>query len=232
MRAKNYIKGLMVLCLIPLLLANKNCDRSTTWGEKYFTKWESDHVDIDAETRCIDCHDDITSPKVKPKNHDLSWVREHGSFSGQKAGFKNENVCYQCHTEAQCTSCHMQEEPDNHTEFWRERGHGVSVSLDRSKCTTCHVTTEFCERCHNSVQPRSHNAAWGNSTNIHCNNCHFPVNAIGSQECNVCHKSTPSHNSTPNMPSNALHFVGANCRDCHRPLRHPDNGSECTSCHR
>src|SRR3990167_3541695 len=68
---------LLIFLVLPFLLANEKCERSTTWGNKYFSKWESDHVDIDKETRCIDCHDDITSQKVKPKNH-LDTVRWMG----------------------------------------------------------------------------------------------------------------------------------------------------------
>ncbi|OGQ07521.1 MAG: hypothetical protein A3G32_01195 [Deltaproteobacteria bacterium RIFCSPLOWO2_12_FULL_40_28] len=222
---------LLVIILTPFLLANQSCERSTTWGEKYFTKWESDHVDIDKDTKCIDCHDDIKNTKVKPLNHDATWKREHGKFESQRYGFKNENVCSLCHTEAQCTKCHQQEAPQQHTEFWKQRGHGVFVGLDRSSCMTCHNDAQFCERCHRLTEPRSHTAGWGATTNRHCNSCHFPLTAAGGQQCAVCHAGTPSHNSTPSQPSDALHVTGANCAGCHTSLRHPDNGMACTICH-
>lgn len=229
--SKPILKLLLAVILVPLLLANKDCERSATWGEKYFGKWEGDHVDIDKDTKCIDCHDDIKSPKVKPLNHDISWIHEHGDLAQQKFGFKTGNTCYLCHAEAQCTSCHQQEMPRSHTEYWKQRGHGAFVGIDRSSCMTCHKSVDFCERCHSSTTPISHNAAWGAAANRHCFGCHFPLASAGAQECAVCHTGTPSHDATPAMPDNALHFLGADCRDCHRPLRHPDNGMACTACH-
>ena len=224
---------LLIFLVLPFLLANEKCERSTTWGNKYFSKWESDHVDIDKETRCIDCHDDITSQKVKPKNHldTVRWMGEHGDYSSMKYGYKSESVCYLCHAESQCTSCHQQDEPRSHNQFWKQKGHGVMVSLNRSECKTCHQDAEFCEKCHASTKPVSHVASWGSPANNHCTSCHFPLNSVGAQECAVCHKATPSHDNTPTQPNNALHAPGANCRDCHNQLRHPDNGATCTSCH-
>ena len=231
MNPKRIITLLWVTSLVPFLLANKGCERSTTWGEEYFSEWESDHVDIDKDSKCVDCHDDITTKKVKPKNHDATWIREHGKFESQKYGFKNENVCSLCHAEAQCTSCHQQAEPDGHTEFWKQRGHGAFMGLDRSKCLTCHKDTQFCESCHSTTAPIKHSAGWGSPSNRHCTNCHFPIGSAGAQECAVCHTGTPSHNLTPAQPDNSLHFASANCRDCHSPVRHPDNGMKCTVCH-
>lgn len=222
---------LLASLLAPFLLANRSCERSTTWGEKYFSKWEEDHVDIDKDSKCIDCHDDIKTTKVKPLNHDETWIKEHGKLGSKKQGFKNENVCALCHAEAQCTSCHQQEEPAQHTEFWKQRGHGAFVGLDRSSCMTCHQEAQFCERCHSQTSPVNHSAAWGTPTNLHCANCHFPVNSAGAQNCKACHSSTPSHDATPPQPDNALHVSGADCRGCHTPLGHPDNGAACTLCH-
>ncbi len=232
MKIKHLHHILLTVLMLPLLLANKDCERSTTWGNKYFTKWEEDHVDIDKDSKCIDCHDNITSKKVKPKNHDeTTWPKEHGDYGQMKYGYKSENVCYLCHAESQCTSCHQQEAPQSHNEFWKQKGHGAFVGLDRNSCKTCHQDTEFCERCHTSTRPVSHTASWGTTGNNHCNSCHFPLTAVGTQECAVCHKATPSHDLTPAMPNNGLHVTGANCRSCHNPLRHPDNGATCTSCH-
>lgn len=231
MKVRQIKNILMIVLLMPLLLANKECERSTTWGKKYFSEWEEDHVDIDEDSKCIDCHDDIKTKKVRPSNHNQNWLTEHGGFSQQKFGFKQENVCSLCHAEAQCTGCHQQEEPRAHTEYWKNRGHGIFVSLDRSACMVCHKEVSFCERCHDSTRPASHNAIWGTPSNLHCQSCHFPVNSAGAQECAVCHQTTPSHISTPQTPNNALHVTGADCRDCHKPLRHPDNGMDCTVCH-
>ena len=105
------------------------------------------------------------------------------------------------------------------------------VSLDRNRCMSCHQQVDFCERCHSETRPTSHLASFGAPLNLHCNNCHFPINSAGAQECAVCHRDTPSHAAAPAQPDNALHAAGANCRSCHTPLGHPDNGMACTTCH-
>lgn len=230
MKAKQILSVLLVVLVLPLLLANKSCERSTTWGPKEFSEWEADHSSFDKDTACVDCHDGRTTDS-KPKSHDVSWLRTHGQFSNLKYGFQGESVCIRCHTESTCTKCHMQEEPQNHTEFWKERGHGSMANMNRSSCMSCHKSADFCERCHSSVAPVNHSAAWGSSANRHCLNCHFPLASAGAQECAVCHQSTPSHDNTPARPNNALHLPTANCRDCHSPMRHPDNGMNCTDCH-
>lgn len=186
---------LLLALMIPFLLAAKNWDRSTTWGqEKIYGEWEGDHPDVDAETRCVDCHDGIASQKVKPSSHyKITWKRQHGSYSQKKFGFNKGNVCNQCHSEMECVKCHQQEEPANHTEFWKIRGHGAFVALDRSRCISCHKGVDFCERCHSGTRPRSHNALWAGSANQHCQNCHLPVSSTEAQQCYVCHKSTPTH---------------------------------------
>jgi hypothetical protein len=222
---------LVLMGLVPLLLANRSCERSTTWGDEYFSEWESDHVEIDKDSKCVDCHDDVTSKKVKPSNHDATWIREHGGFEAKKYSYKNENVCSLCHAESQCTSCHQQQAPAQHTEFWKQRGHGIFTGLDRSKCMTCHKDVQFCESCHSVTAPVKHTAGFGAPSNRHCNDCHYPLGSAGAQECAVCHESTPSHALTPAQPNNPLHVTGADCRLCHSPVRHPDNGMSCTTCH-
>jgi hypothetical protein len=140
-------------------------------------------------------------------------------------------MCYFCHQEGDCAQCHLQEAPLNHTAFWRLKGHAVSTSLDRSRCATCHASVDFCERCHAETKPMNHIAAWGTPRDNHCLSCHFPLASVGAQTCAVCHTGTPSHQATPSQPNNALHLAGADCRSCHTPLRHQDNGMACTSCH-
>ena len=50
MRAKQNIGFILIAILIPFMLANKSCERSTTWGPKFVTKWEEDHALIDEKT--------------------------------------------------------------------------------------------------------------------------------------------------------------------------------------
>jgi hypothetical protein len=213
------IVGFLVLMIIPLL-GNKACEKAASF----------EHPVVPKETECKECHEDGRDAKTKPAGHDLAWERDHGKFI-QRYGFKPQTNCTLCHTESQCTTCHQQEKPKDHNEFWRLKSHGLAVGLDRSQCYTCHRGPDFCQRCHAQTQPLDHSAAWGAPSNRHCLNCHFPLTSAGAERCAVCHTGTPSHSSAPNQPANALHVTGANCRSCHSPLRHPDNGMSCTVCH-
>jgi len=217
------MKILIVLIFsIPFLMGNKGCEKVSTF----------EHPEIPAGTECAACHDDGRTRETKPAWHDLAWSRNHGQYI-RKFGFKadNKSTCTLCHAESQCTSCHQQEKPRNHNEFWRLKGHGLAVGLDRSRCFACHRGADFCERCHAQTQPLDHTALWGAPGNRHCLNCHLPITSAGAQRCSSCHTGTPSHASAPAQPANALHTPGANCLNCHSPLRHPDNGTSCAVCH-
>ena len=120
--------------------------------------------------------------------------------------------------------------PRNHTNYWRQRGHGLTAQLDRMSCATCH-RTDACERCHQEVLPRSHRGMWGGGQNTHCLSCHFPVETQGN--CVTCHKATPGHLGAAPLPPN--HNPAMNCRLCHGNgvrLPHFDPGTACTACHR
>lgn len=194
MQIRRIRPALILLLMLPLWLANQKCDRSTTFGkETMYAEWESDHRDIEEDSTCSDCHDGRT-PKSKPKSHlKMDWTRKHGKYANMKYGFNNDNVCYLCHTESECSKCHMQQAPLNHTEFWKRRGHGAFVGIDRSACMACHKSPDFCERCHSSSKPSSHDATWAGTVNRHCQNCHLPITSSSAQNCYVCHKETPSH---------------------------------------
>ena len=173
------------LFLLPFLFGNKGCDKTFTWGDinkDVVAKWEDDHKDMDRDTKCSDCHDAIKNKNSRPKSHDVVWEREHGKYAQLKFGFRDENVCRLCHTDSTCTQCHQIEEPQNHTMFWKLRGHGVSVGLNRSTCAVCHAGTDFCERCHSETKPTNHIASWGNTTNNHCMSCHFPITSAGDRK--------------------------------------------------
>ncbi len=205
--------------LIPVLLGGKGCETGSSYQ----------HPPLQKGQACADCHDDGRTTETKPKGHSLDWERVHGQWI-QQNGLKSNSTCVICHKESWCTSCHQINKPRNHNEFWKLKGHGLMVGLDRSRCYACH-RTDFCERCHANTTPMDHNAAWGPPADRHCLNCHFPLASVGAQRCAVCHTSAGIHASTPKQPNNSLHSPGANCRDCHRPLHHPDNGMNCTVCH-
>ena len=216
------MKKLTLILLVPFFLANKGCEKPSAF----------EHPPVEKGMECSSCHDDGRTRATKPVWHDIAWARNHGQ-QVRRFNFKpdSKTTCYLCHTESTCTSCHKQEKPRNHNEFWRLKGHGLAVGLDRSRCFVCHRGEDFCQRCHSQTQPQDHTALWGAPSDQHCLSCHFPVASAGAQRCAACHASTPSHTATPARPANSLHGASANCRDCHRPLRHPDNGAACTSCH-
>lgn len=216
---KKYTVHMLLLIALPLVLANKECKRETFF----------EHPKMPENTQCKDCHEDGRSKDVRPAGHGIEWEMQHGSII-RKYGFKMEGTCVLCHSESACSSCHQQQKPRDHNLYWRIKGHRLSVGLNRSRCVTCH-TVDFCERCHSQTKPVDHNIAFGAPSNRHCLTCHYPLNSAGAQGCAVCHKATPSHAGTPRQPANSIHQIGANCRDCHRPLRHADNAMACQSCH-
>ena len=216
---KNSFFILMIFLCLPLILSNKECNKKNSFN----------HPPIEKGVACKDCHEDGRTKDTMPKWHDLAWKRDHGKNIKQN-GFRPEGVCYLCHTESTCTACHQEVKPKDHTQFWRLKGHGLTVGMDRSRCYACH-RPDFCERCHSQTRPQDHSAGFSAPSNRHCYVCHYPLSSAGGQRCGVCHTQTPAHSRTPRQPSNSLHLPGANCRSCHSPLRHPDNGTSCTICH-
>ena len=212
-------KIIPLLLLSPFLLGNRGCEKRAAF----------DHPVLEKGAVCADCHDDGRSPKVAPPGHNITWEKEHGSWM-RRYGMKSESTCMMCHQESHCTSCHQTEAPKNHNEFWKLKGHGVAMGLNRGQCSTCHQT-DFCERCHEATQPLDHNAAWGRPTNRHCLECHYPITSAGASRCSVCHRNLPAHDGAPPQPATPPHVAGADCRGCHVPLKHIDNGMTCATCH-
>jgi hypothetical protein len=173
---------------------------------------------------CAVCHREIRKD-APPPSHQLGWKRFLGQ-AARDAGPSMANRCSLCHTEASCSSCHREEAPASHTRFWKERGHGVVVGIDRSACATCH-RSDFCDRCHRETAPRTHVGAWGAPRDSHCYSCHGLARGTG---CGMCHRGAPSHGAAEPKPS--WHNAGMNCRSCHYPVPHADNGMDCNACHR
>ena len=185
------------------------------------------HEGLGVSRECKTCHAQA-GPDWKPANHELQWDKMHGhAVRAELEGPAND--CALCHTEQTCTACHRDEAPQNHTNFWRVKAHGVAAVMDRENCATCHESS-FCESCHESTEPISHNGAWGNPMDTHCISCHVPLQG---ENCYVCHKSASSHSDAPQQPAN--HIPGMDCRSCHgvnAPLPHVDNGDACNVCHK
>lgn len=174
---------------------------------------------------CAVCHETIRRD-IAPASHRLNWLGVHGQHV--RSDRRTRSDCNLCHTEDQCSSCHQEMAPRTHTNFWRQRGHGVATSIDRDDCRTCHQV-DFCDRCHQDTAPRSHTGSFASSLQTHCLGCHTP---LSGEPCLVCHKGTPSHFDA-DLPLD--HNPGMNCRQCHGAgvaFRHVDNGDTCVACHR
>jgi hypothetical protein len=184
------------------------------------------HANLGVANECSTCHSEIREDRP-PSTHDLHWQETHGMVF--RAGSRlTANRCDMCHLEQDCNSCHFQVAPDNHTNYWRRRGHGITARADRQDCRTCH-RTDSCDACHQEVLPQNHTAMWGSALNRHCLSCHIATTDGG---CFVCHTGTPSHSLGAPQPPD--HSPGMNCLQCHgisAPLPHVHKGEDCTICH-
>lgn len=180
-----------------------------------------------AKMECLACHTTIDKSR-KPENHFQLWTKLHGACARQGGEVATSNNCSLCHQQNSCTTCHQTVPPQDHTNFWRHKAHGISAGLDRARCSTCH-TSDSCSSCHKVTAPLSHTAGWNAPRSGHCTGCHLPVQSSGS--CAVCHKGTPGHASSPPKP--VWHSAAMNCTACHgATLKHPNNGDNCNACHR
>lgn len=184
------------------------------------------HVNLSIENECSTCHAEIREDRP-PSTHHLAWDQVHGHVF--RAGSRlTVNRCDLCHMEQDCNSCHLEVPPDNHTNHWRRRGHGITARMDRQNCFVCH-RTDSCDACHREVEPLNHGATWGSPMNRHCLSCHIATMDAG---CFVCHSGTPSHALGAPQPPD--HAPGMNCLQCHgisAPLPHVHKGEDCTICH-
>lgn len=189
------------------------------------------HADRGTANECATCHTEIREDRP-PATHEQNWKRMHGRVVRAESA-ELADRCSLCHGESTCATCHQEEPPTSHNNFWRIRGHGIAAGMDRASCAVCH-RSDSCEQCHAEVLPQSHVGMWGAPLDRHCFTCHFPLRDNG---CAACHKDTPSHLTATPMPD--WHDPGMNCRQCHsttfgagQPIPHVDNGSTCTTCHR
>lgn len=185
------------------------------------------HARRGVSNECSVCHKTLRKD-VAPADHRLAWLRTHGQEV--RSDRRTRSDCNLCHTDDWCSGCHQEVAPQSHTNFWRQRGHGVAAAIDRDNCKACHQV-DYCERCHQEVAPRSHAGTFASSMQTHCVTCHTP---LSGESCGVCHQGTPSHLALA-TPLPAGHNPAMNCRQCHgvgEPLRHLDNGDNCVSCHR
>ena len=181
------------------------------------------HADAGLSANCASCHEEIRSD-VAPWTHAETWPKNHGTAVRHWSD-QTVDRCELCHQESTCTTCHQTDPPDNHDNFWRRQGHGLTASIDRQNCATCH-RQDYCDRCHENVTPVSHRGLWGGSRSTHCYGCHI---SAPQQGCFLCHKGTPSHLLAPPKPPG--HDPASDCRSCHLWFSHVDKGDNCNLCH-
>ncbi len=186
------------------------------------------HAKKSASNDCLTCHKEMRQDEPPP-SHRLNWKQNHGHVARARDASKQFNDCALCHTESSCNTCHQEESPATHTNFWRLRGHATAAQTDRSQCAVCHQE-DSCVRCHNETAPQSHRSGWAEPRNQHCLSCH---ESQATENCAFCHQDgAPSHSEAEDKPD--WHNPGMNCRQCHglsQPLPHPDNGGDCNACH-
>jgi hypothetical protein len=184
------------------------------------------HEETGYATDCQACHEVLTTTTI-PDSHGPAWGSQHGlSVRGGACPDTTENRCDMCHSESTCVKCHLEEAPDNHNNFWRNKAHGLTAQMDRQNCSACHEP-DTCASCHATATPQSHNALWGSSKSMHCVGCH---DSGPQNSCQTCHTSgAPSHLLAPLKPPG--HIAASDCRSCHTLLIHIDNGDDCNKCH-
>jgi hypothetical protein len=188
---------------------------------------QSCHVERSIPNDCADCHAEI-STSWAPPSHARDWTKLHGRAC-RRSDPQPSDSCALCHRDSECERCHRVQQPANHDNNFRLKGHAILAAVDRAGCATCHEP-QTCDRCHADTLPLSHRgASFGSTRNTHCLTCHFPLQGEG---CFVCHKATPSHALGPPKPD--WHTPAMDCRSCHGsslPLSHVDDGSNCNLCH-
>lgn len=193
------------------------------------------HTEKKAANECATCHQVLRRDK-KPPSHDATFLRMHGRQIRGAEDLLKQAKCLVCHgvdatpPARSCETCHQEMPPDNHTNFWRRKGHGFTAEIDRGSCFACH-REDACIRCHEQESPSTHKGNWGGTYSSHCFSCHEP---LPSNSCFACHRSTPSHASAPPRPGPPHPGANADCRTCHLPnlLKHADNGESCNNCHK
>lgn len=192
-------------------------------------------------TSCRVCHTE-EQKKMRPNSHkEGNWLLLHGKQVRRGSSRPLPQRCDFCHKQSECSTCHQDTPPRNHTNQFRIRGHGLIAAMDRDKCLTCHQQ-DACIRCHQTTPPatgpNAHRAGFGAPQDRHCMSCHFTSGL--RRNCDTCHKGQPSHQQAPVPPPaipahRASNPASNNCRLCHRPgagLLHADAGFDCRICHR
>jgi len=145
----------------------------------------------------------------------------------------NHRNCLDCHQKGvkapvSCISCHLSDpflSLSSHRLGWLEQ-HGrelrdLSRDEIQKECFLCHRENE-CLNCHKTEKPKSHKAAWRNTS-------HALAAAMDRTQCSICHQTDyciRCHLQT-SPASHSPGFRETHCTQCHN-----SGQNQCSSCHK
>jgi hypothetical protein len=172
-----------------------------------------EHQDQWNQGVCTPCHDAAALRRTMPVTflrHDNAFLRHHGDTMAQSP---QAQLCQNCHTQAQCQSCHdvtqdltiEARRPERIESGQVHRGdfmvrHAIEARSEPARCLSCH-TVQTCDSCHaargvsanvaNPVNP--HPPEWiGNNTTSP--NYHGVAARRDVVSCAGCHEAGPATN--------------------------------------
>jgi hypothetical protein len=168
---------------------------------------------------CTPCHDADALRRTMPVSflrHDTAFLRHHGE---QMAQSPQAQLCQNCHTHAQCQSCHdvtqdltvEARRPEKLESGQVHRGdfmvrHAIEARSEPARCLSCH-TVQTCDSCHAA---RGVSANVANPVNPH------PPEWIGN------------NTGSPNFPGVAARRDVVSCAGCHEA----GPATNCIRCHK
>jgi hypothetical protein len=172
-----------------------------------------EHAEQWEHGQCTPCHESEALRHTLPVTflkHDNAFLRHHGDAMAQR---QQASLCQNCHTQAQCQSCHdvtqdltvEARRPDAIESGQVHRGdfmvrHAIEARSQPAKCLSCH-TVQTCDSCHvargvsaNVANPANpHPPEWV-GTNTSSSNFHGTAARRDILSCAACHEAGPATN--------------------------------------
>jgi hypothetical protein len=172
-----------------------------------------EHAEQWERGQCTPCHESEALRHTLPVTflkHDNAFLRHHGDAMAQR---QQASLCQNCHTQAQCQSCHdvtqdltvEARRPDAIESGQVHRGdfmvrHAIEARSQPAKCLSCH-TVQTCDSCHvargvsaNVANPANpHPPEWV-GTNTSSSNFHGTAARRDILSCAACHEAGPATN--------------------------------------
>ncbi len=196
------------------------------------------HPDFTKMTACFRCHDlegKKDAPGACPTCHTAKFVLKPASHL--RPGFWSRYGDSKGHAELARADLETVKEGAAEAEKLIEEGVPKKMAEPVSYCSTCHIKSQFCQRCHGVEMP--HPQGWlkthgpiGKKSPSVCANCHAKnrASAAGTEFCNACHHKQ----GDPSIPWVRQHFIVVG-RDgaagCLRTSGGCHNPTFCARCH-